>query len=717
MLKWKVFAVEAITTNKNKRQTTRNLITTSLLLRELHNRTENQINNIQANNKALSDIQHRLDSLSSDKIIYMTPKDSIAKNNYLQRLIFLSKDLSETNKSLKNALDSIQTLEIKGNLFKYSLDSDIVKVDLLRKIENDSIFSRRVSLFNAEDIQEKSFMDVLDYSLNKGYLVFRFYVVNHIPTIELLFLCIFGISTFLYILKSKYKKANIYPEFKYPIAIFKHPLATATLITITLCQLFIPPPPFIFAAFMWVIASTALTIIICKTNTRQTLHIWLVYLVLILLIIVDNLILIQTVAETWGLIAIAATTTIYGFYRIYNSNKVFNTPTLWIIGIMLAFEIGGLFYIIYGNYNFGKVLVSAGITTIFVGYLSIYTHLLSSDIIKFSSFLKESDSDNNINKLVREDHRISKSIYILFFVVWTILINRNSYSFQNYIDPVLLAFSEEKKIGSFTYSYEGIIVFFLVLVVSVLISKIVSFLTDENKTRETEEKSNSLGSWILLVRIGIISLGFIFAFVSAGIPIDRLTVIIGALGVGIGFGLQTLVNNLVSGLIIAFEKPVNLDDIIEIGTETGKMKSIGIRSSVVTTWDGADIIIPNGDLLSKNLTNWTMGSSKRRYEIPANVAYGTNLKFAKSILREVMEQHPLILKNPEPMIWATHFNDSSIDFVIKYWVPHFNYGNDVKSDLIIAIDEAFKANNIVIPFPQRDIHVQTLATNTKEIKE
>lgn len=280
-----------------------------------------------------------------------------------------------------------------------------------------------------------------------------------------------------------------------------------------------------------------------------------------------------------------------------------------------------------------------------------------------------------------------------------------------------MAFSEEKKIGSFTYSYEGIIVFFLVLVVSVLISKIVSFLTDENKTRETEEKSNSLGSWILLVRIGIISLGFIFAFVSAGIPIDRLTVIIGALGVGIGFGLQTLVNNLVSGLIIAFEKPVNLDDIIEIGTETGKMKSIGIRSSVVTTWDGADIIIPNGDLLSKNLTNWTMGSSKRRYEIPANVAYGTNLKFAKSILREVMEQHPLILKNPEPMIWATHFNDSSIDFVIKYWVPHFNYGNDVKSDLIIAIDEAFKSNNIVIPFPQRDIHVQTLATNTKEIKE
>ncbi len=260
-------------------------------------------------------------------------------------------------------------------------------------------------------------------------------------------------------------------------------------------------------------------------------------------------------------------------------------------------------------------------------------------------------------------------------------------------------------------------VFFFVIIASVFISKIVSFLASENKVANITEEKTSVGSWILLVRITIISIGISFAFAIAGIPTDRLTVIIGALGVGIGFGLQALVNNLISGLIIAFEKPVNLDDIIEIGEQTGTMKSIGIRSSVVTTWDGADIIIPNGDLLSKNLTNWTMGSSKRRYEIPVSVAYGTNLKFAKSILRKVMEQHPLTLKNPEAMIWATHFNDSSIDFVIKYWVPHFNYGNDVKSDLIIAIDEAFKANNIVIPFPQRDIHVQAIATNTKEIKE
>lgn len=243
-------------------------------------------------------------------------------------------------------------------------------------------------------------------------------------------------------------------------------------------------------------------------------------------------------------------------------------------------------------------------------------------------------------------------------------------------------------------------------------------MAKENTTnRINEEKTTNLGSWILLVRIAIISIGISIAIAIAGIPTDRLTVIIGALGVGIGFGLQALVNNLISGLIIAFEKPVNLDDIIEISGQTGKMKSIGIRSSVVTTWDGADIIIPNGDLLSQHMTNWTMGTAKRRYEIKVGVAYGTDLKLAKSLINEVINNHSLILKNPEPMIWATQFSDSAIDFAIKYWVPHFNYGNDVKSDLIMAIDEIFKINGIVIPFPQQDVYIKSNTSLSNEIKD
>jgi small-conductance mechanosensitive channel len=384
---------------------------------------------------------------------------------------------------------------------------------------------------------------------------------------------------------------------------------------------------------------------------------------------------------------------------------------------MVVFEVLGVFFMIYGNYNLSKILITLGILTILIGYLTIYTYIFCRDIINFTNHIIESETKNDINFIVSDNFKVTKGFYFVFIIGWIIIINRNSYSFQNHIDPFIKAFSEEKTIGTFTYSYQSILIFMSIIIASVILTKIVSFLaTDNSATSITDKKKTSVGSSILLIRIAIISIGISFAFALAGIPTDRLTVIIGALGVGIGFGLQALVNNLISGLIIAFEKPVNIDDIIEIGGQTGTMKSIGIRSSVVTTWDGADIIIPNGDLLSQHMTNWTMGSSKRRYEIPIGVAYGTDLKFVKSILSEILNSNSLILKNPEPLIWVTKFGDSSIDFVVKYWVPHFNYGNDVKSDLIMEIDEKFKLNGIVIPFPQQDIYIKSEATNVKEVE-
>jgi len=189
--------------------------------------------------------------------------------------------------------------------------------------------------------------------------------------------------------------------------------------------------------------------------------------------------------------------------------------------------------------------------------------------------------------------------------------------------------------------------------------------------------------------------------------LDKITLIISALGVGIGFGMQGLVNNLIGGLIIAFEKPVNLDDVIEVGTQSGKMKSIGIRSSVVTTFDGADVIIPNGDLLSQNLINWTLGSSRRRAAISFGVAYGTNLELTEKLLFDILEHNKRVMKSPKPVVWFTKFGDSSIDVVIKYWILHFDMEYEIRSELIKEIDKTFKNNNIVIPFSQHDLHIIT----------
>ncbi|WP_165499791.1 mechanosensitive ion channel family protein [Pedobacter frigidisoli] len=252
--------------------------------------------------------------------------------------------------------------------------------------------------------------------------------------------------------------------------------------------------------------------------------------------------------------------------------------------------------------------------------------------------------------------------------------------------------------------------------ISVIVSKVVSFFASDDhlmSNKDKEAKKQRLGSWVLLVRIFILSTGLFLAIAAAGIPMDRITIIIGALGVGIGFGLQTLVNNLVSGLIIAFEKPVNVGDIVDVDGQGGRMKSIGFRSSVITTWDGADLVMPNGDLLNSHLMNWTLAGNKKRASIVVGVAYNTDLEKCRQVLKDILDAEERILKSPPPIVQFEQFGTSSIDLKIYFWTKHMSENNATKSDLVISITNAFKEKNIIIPFPQQDIHILSPEENKK----
>jgi small-conductance mechanosensitive channel len=166
-----------------------------------------------------------------------------------------------------------------------------------------------------------------------------------------------------------------------------------------------------------------------------------------------------------------------------------------------------------------------------------------------------------------------------------------------------------------------------------------------------------------------------------------------------------LVNNLVSGLIIAFEKPVNVGDIVDIGGQTGTMKSIGFRSSIISTVEGADLVMPNGDLLSAHLTNWSLGGNRKRTSILIGIAYDSDLQKVRQLLTEILEGEDRITKSPHYSLQYEQFNDSAIDLRVFFWAKQIKDSSSIKSDLIIAITDAFRKNKIIIPFPQRDIYL------------
>jgi small-conductance mechanosensitive channel len=194
------------------------------------------------------------------------------------------------------------------------------------------------------------------------------------------------------------------------------------------------------------------------------------------------------------------------------------------------------------------------------------------------------------------------------------------------------------------------------------------------------------------------------AFVASGIPLDKLTIIIGALGVGIGFGLQNVVNNLVSGLILAFERPVRVGDTVEVSNRQGTVKEIGIRSTKIITAEGSEVIIPNGDLLSQHIINWTQNSAYRRVEIILGVGYQSSLREVEKIILGILNEHAQVQTRPTPLVLTHLFADSSVQIRTLFWTNHENWVA-TKSDVLQAIHQRFQENNIQIPFPQQDVHI------------
>jgi potassium efflux system protein len=186
---------------------------------------------------------------------------------------------------------------------------------------------------------------------------------------------------------------------------------------------------------------------------------------------------------------------------------------------------------------------------------------------------------------------------------------------------------------------------------------------------------------------------------------DRVTIIIGALGVGIGFGLQNIVNNLVSGIILAFEKPIQVGDIIQVSGKSGIIKEIGIRASKIDCGDGSELIVPNGDLISQHVVNWTLTDNSRRIELIVGVAYGSDVAKVEGILKDIVNNREDIMKSPKPLVFLHKFSESSVDFRLLFWSADIGMWLTLKSDVMSNIYSEFTKQGIEIPHPKRDIQV------------
>ena len=340
------------------------------------------------------------------------------------------------------------------------------------------------------------------------------------------------------------------------------------------------------------------------------------------------------------------------------------------------------------------------ITVVAYGIMVVLGAIISTGMSIY--FSEQNETTRETGEIIRK--RTEKIVKWLAVLIWVVFILVTAELYRPLFNSIELWLTEPWTFGEFSITPGSILSFFLVMVVTVLITKSISLVFEGGVLSFMRVNRGTMGAISMVLRYLIVGFAISIALGTLGVDMTKFGLIAGALGVGIGFGLQNIVANFIAGMILAFERPIEPGDTIEVNGIMGVVQRIGVRSSTIRLLDGADLLVPNNTLLTNDLINWTHADDKRRVEVAIGVAYGSDANQVKQILLEVAKGYAGALKVPEPIVWFDQFGGSSIDFRVLFW-SHVDDALTAKSDVSIEIYNQLDANGIEIPFPRQDITI------------
>jgi len=394
-------------------------------------------------------------------------------------------------------------------------------------------------------------------------------------------------------------------------------------------------------------------------------------------------------------------------------NKVWNV-LFFFFYVFILFLFVSLIGNTFGFVNLSILLTHTVVNAIVMSLIySLVTMTLNSIlavVFETGIMLKSNIVRDNKDSLLNS---ITNIIGIVIIIIWfnSIITQMGiNDAFWGWIRSIM---DIEWVVGTTTIQLGAIIGVVLVIIITTVFIRIINILLNKELFPRIELPRGVPGAVSMIVKYIIVGFGIYFVLSVAGIDLGKFGLIAGALGVGIGFGLQNIVFNFIAGLVLAFERPFQVGDVIEVDKLLGTVTSIGVRSSTIKTYDGSEVIVPNGNLISTDVINWTLSDRRKRRDVPVSVAYGSNPREVMDILLKIAGENVNVLKNPAP--WATFegFGESSLDFKIRFWVA-FDIGMTVKSEVAMSIYDALEEAGIKIPFPQQDLYIKEFQTETTD---
>jgi potassium efflux system protein len=678
----------------------RNLQMFNTLLDELDKNTAYYTHYLKQYDTALMGVKKEISSLQKDTLMLQIFRDSTLKNTFEPQLQQLKLKWREVDSLVAENSKEINTLKSQSSAHTISIGELLSKVDLDLKTGASAAFGKeRNFLWEAasrdEDSSANSLKESFANELQLAGIYFSF------TGNRWLWLPVVGFLFFFWVWWNyRYLKRNNSLQVVEPFQLsFINPLpvTAALLFVLSLAPYFDLHAPSLYIETVELFQMIVLSIILWKHLDRHLFYGWCIFIFLFFLLFLSRVLALPLNTQRWINFFIESAAFCFSLFFMLRHRKKFEKWVSFAIWLYISLNFLAVLTNLFGRVTLSQIF----------GYAAAYSFAQTVSLAIFVKIIEEAFLLQIQTSRTRKKYpqafdfiKITRSIrqftMIIAVPLWLIVFATNMNLFDTLNDFIVEFFTTTRQVGNFSFTIGGMILFVGIIWLANFLQKYIAyFFGDIGDDSAFDDKGQR--SRLMITRLILLIAGFLLAVAASGLPVDRITVILGALSVGIGLGLQSIVNNFVSGVILIFDRPLRIGDTVELGDKKGRVKEIGIRTSTLLTDEGAEVIIPNGDVLSRNIINWTLSNNHIRQTLCFTFDKSDQTKdLHADAIKDLILKNENVLTERQPEVKITNINSKSIELKIFFWTKDFNKSETTTENIKANIYQLLESKGISV---------------------
>jgi potassium-dependent mechanosensitive channel len=670
----------------------RNLEILKTLLESTQHDLKRYNESFKASNEKLTKLRTEIRSLRKDSVLRQLYRDSVARKKFIPQLKALREKRRYTDSVLTNSLSTVNKYKTQASAGSIQAAQLMNQLNYRLNMAGRKVFQKELNYIWEK--QGAGSEDNFKHAFDEEQKAFNFYYSNSSGNRFIRWLLgiafLWWVMRNLRILRRTGKTDSLQT---YNIShLSLHPVLSAFAVIFSLAPLFDLQAPAVYMQFVQFLLVITLTLLYRKQWPRNIFQYWIAIAALFIAFSLTNHILVPSFWQRCLIIGLNAGAIVLGlvFRKALPRDHQLGRFIRVVFILLVVMNALAIVANISGRLTLANMLSMTsviGVTQV-IGLSALVKILVEAVLLQIHTSRVQQSLLNSFDPepIVRD---FRKPLLGVVLLIWLVVFTANLNIYDTLFSAISDILNAQQNIGNTSFTVGSILLFFLIIWLAHFLQRYIGYFLGDIGDDEGESLAHR--SRLLMTKLVLLGAGYLLAVSASGLPIDKITIVLGALGVGIGLGLQNIVNNFVSGIILIFDRPLKVGDSVEVGSHSGRVKEIGLRSSTLVTTDGADVIIPNGDVLSQHIVNWTLGNTYKRVDFNITVTLGDHDKDAViKQIKEVIKGEDCVLKKREPSVLIEGVKDNDLSLKIFFWCEDVYKEEQTKSEVRYQIYRSLK---------------------------